>query len=179
MTHRDTDALEQRINALPKTLQPQADLWARIETDINEAAPKQSNEHAWRLTGLAAAALCAALLITNLGGGADVDKAAQEPDWLVPVEAFDIGSVGVASLRVNMHENIATALGELSPKARADALTNLQRINDARNEILQALTQEPENPFLSQLLIENYASEMSLLNQMRGLTQRTRQRTFL
>ncbi|MEM7220787.1 MAG: hypothetical protein AAF515_20665 [Pseudomonadota bacterium] len=173
-TQLDNDALERRVAALPKTVQPEVDLWSQIEADIAQT-PRSANL-ALRLSGLAAAAVVAALLI--FVPGRDVPVAA-EPDWLVPVEAFDTGNVAMASLRVNMHQNIAAALGELSPKARVDALRNLQRINDARNDILQALQQEPDNPFLSQLLIENYASELSLLNQMRGLTQRARQRTLL
>ena len=57
----------------------------------------------------------------------------------------------------------------MSPETRADVEASLQTIRGAITDINAALSEEPNNPLLQELLLSSYREELAVMRQINGI----------
>lgn len=177
---RFDDELMARAARLRKAVAPSRDLWPAIAAKI-ETRPQR--DVAWgRMFAQAAAVVLlvgASSGVTYLamrGGEQQLVQVAAEPPALVIGHAsasfgsqYTLGPDFLDARRV-LRDNLETELQRLSPESREVVMQNIESIRNAIDDISQALSREPDNVLLQELLISSYRDELSLMQQVDGIT---------
>lgn len=169
----DTQLMEDAAR-LSTEIAPARDLWPNIEATI--AAPK----HTRRMPYLAQAA--AVFLLVGASSMVTYQITKTEPNVSPrPVTTelvFQQASFGDYQLssgyklaRSRLQADLDVELSKLSPAARTNVEQNLQVIRDAIQEINDALSEEPDNVLLQELLVKTYREELTVMQKVGGLAQ--------
>jgi len=181
--------LDLRLRELPLEVPPGRDLWPDIAASIDErvsrAAPA-TRRSAWLWQAAAALVLVAgsSLLTASL---VDRDILAQQSARPVPptsaIPAAD-GAVAMQAAfgpaghldseyiaaRRQLTEVLDRRIAMLPPSARAKLEFNLGEMRRAADEINAALTEQPGDPLLEELLLKTYQDELAVLSNISQLT---------
>ena len=168
------DKLIAAASRLATEISPQRDLWPGVEEAISQ--PKRS-----RWTPMLAQAAAIVLLIGASSGltYVVVKDQGQAVDVVPANLIFEQASFGGRyTLGVEYQEahgdlvaQLDVELARLSPEARADVEVNMTIIRNAIAQINAALTEEPDNALLQELLLKAYQEELALMQRVGGLTQ--------
>jgi len=168
------DKLIAAASELSTEISPERDLWPGIAEAI--AQPKRS-----RWTPVFAQAAAVILLIAASSGLTYFAvKDQQRIVEVVPTGlAFEQASFGgryalgveYQEARGDLAAQLEVELARLSPEAREEVELNLSMIRGAIAQINKALTEEPDNALLQELLVKTYREELALMQRVGGLTQ--------
>ena len=176
-TSADSEALDpdltrllDRARSLPRSVEPQRDLWSGIENRVSGQTP---DPVPWSLAllfprPLAAAAVGVLLVATTAIGVLWISEPGT-PRSDAEMTAI-AGQVRERDGVANVHESIVALLEshrtELTPETVAVLDQNLRSIDRAIAEIHLALESNPEHQALGFLLAEAYRSEAELLERL-------------
>ncbi len=168
---RSLDDLRNRLDDLPRSIEPPRDLWPAIEAQI--AARKVARGRFGRRSLMAAAA--AVVLVTSvvtayfLGRQEAISTVVVAP---VPREATsdvlaasfaEIGVHDYQATRLQLFDVLEERRDELSPATMEVVTTNLRLIDEAMGEIAEALGEDPGNEVLMRRLVATYRQQVNLL----------------
>ena len=193
-THKD--GILERARALPRSVEPQRDLWDDIEAEL-DCSPEQTAPVIWRPRLVAAAAVMLAVtaaLSFWLGGSLNTTEWVTSPIATSPTIPSPTISPITRDLpnrfgphyamapsfnqaRRDLAIDVAAQLEQLSPATRVLVEQNFMLINRALDEINAALTGDPNNDMLQQLLASTYTEEVLLLGEIDALTRYIREGT--
>lgn len=170
-------ALDQRLRHLPRSVQPERDIWPEILDRITAPQPVQPR---WGFPGGWPAALAAGLVlmaVSSLATWQIVDRrhdGSNGPAAMVSsgpaVPARLAGMQGLGDQYRLDREQLAEAfddrLRQLQPETREAVLANLRDIQRALTEINSALDADPNNVLLQQLLVATYQEELAVFDQV-------------
>jgi hypothetical protein len=183
------DPLDQALDSLPKSVQPQRDLWSGIRAEIESSSRAQRSRYLpprWQQLAAGALLVIATSLTTyfltrqSLRHETPViaQQSAPAPMLSAMPASFGPESLGAdyfkarAALDAEFEQRIAS----LPPATRAKLENDLADLRRAANEIATTLAQHPSDPLLQDLLMSTYQSELQLfanVNEMTARTQRT------
>ncbi len=161
-------------SALSTEISPERDLWPGIAEAI--AQPKRSR---W-MPVFAQAAAVVLLIGASSGVTYFAVKDQQQIIEVVPQGlVFEQASFGgrytlgveYQEARGDLAARLDVELARLSPEAREEVELNLSMIRGAIAQINAALTDEPDNALLQELLVKTYREELALMQRVGGLTQ--------
>jgi anti-sigma factor ChrR (cupin superfamily) len=176
--------LQQEAEALPRSIQPPADLWLDIKRDLKPARAAAARRM-WRVQHLLAAglviavassALTVAVLDRNaarsekvaaISEPADVPPAAQLPAQLASAEHGYTRSVLVLQRTLDERRN------SLAPSTIATVERSLRVADSAIAEAREALARDPSNTALARLFASNYERKIDQLRRATELSPRT------
>ena len=167
--------LQGAIDAMPREIEPERDLWAGIEARIKvDRAGNRTGVAPWGIQRIAAAvALVALTALTTL----QITDWTEQPEQPVAVvtehvpyplvipaalkdsEAFDDK---YQEQRQAMIDLLDQSLATMTPETRAKVEDNLKQINRALSDISDALSGDPDNVLLQQLLLTMYQEELAV-----------------
>lgn len=198
-THKD--GILERARALPRSVEPQRDLWDDIEAAL-DGSPDRTAPVIWRPRLVVAAAVMLAVtaaLSFWLGGSLStterVTPIATSPTTTSPTATSPITTSPITrdvpnrfgphyamapsfnQARRDLAIDVADQLEQLSPESRVLVEQNFILINRALDEINDALTGDPNNDMLQQLLLSTYTQEVLLLGEIDALTRYIREGT--
>lgn len=164
-TNQEPDLLQERAQNLPRSLQPDPKVWAQVEARLGaRAASGGSVPSAPKLRWPVAA-------VTLLGVAVALLSFKQpNPEQLVSAPS---------PMEVQMHQLLDLQLEDLSPEVRQTVIHNLAIISSAREEIRQALEENPNNSLLQSLYLNSYANERTLLKDVEAMARQSQRRTQL
>ena len=179
----EEDSILQRARALPRSGEPERDLWSKIEAalDRSSAAAEPLIRHPWLMAAGVVLVLTSAVSFW-LGGVMNTS----EPQ-LAPINGdmlnrfgprYSMGP-GFGQARMDLSISVADQLEQVSPATRVLFEQNLELIEDTVYEINTALRGNPDNDLLQQLLLSTYTEELLLLGEMDALTQYIKEGTEL
>lgn len=172
-------ALHTQVNALPREMTPERDLWAGVAEKIGAdegnvvtfgRSRRGSQRIAWWSYGLAAAAVVVLLLNLPALLTRTNPPATQTPRVTVAEKPeSDAELQRVTAQYLDARKELVALLeerkAEIAPETFAVVEENLTVIAAAVTEIETALAAEPESPKLERLLYAAYRSEVDLLQQ--------------
>lgn len=182
--------LQDAIDAMPREIEPDRDLWAGIDARISvDRLGNRPGIAPWGIQRIAAAVALVAL--TALVTLQITDRTVQpeqpvavltEPvpyPWIVPAalkdsEAFDDKYL---KQRQDMIDLLDESLGSMTPETRAKVEDNLKQINRALSDISDALSGDPDNVLLQQLLLSMYQEELAVFENVNRMTKNLPPRT--
>ncbi len=186
MTERGPRDSVTTLRDLPQGIEPERDLWPRIEAQI---AGHGGAERAAVATGaarsgtaapqrwLAAAAMVGCVAVGVWIGRSVLPGAGSAPlaQASRPVSAT-MQTAWVTDPRYQrQHEELMRSLGtqlaSLPPASRAKVLASLATIGKAKEEIESALGKDPGNTLLQELLVNTYQDEMRVLTDVREASE--------
>lgn len=176
------DKLMEAARALETEVAPERDLWSDIEAQITK--PPRSP---WNTIFAQAAAVV--LLIGASSGltylaminrtpagtpavpvaGLNLDQASFGDDYMLGPDYQDA--------RRSLKSRLDEELLRLSPEARADVVKNLEAIRSVIEEINRALSNDPDNALLQELLLSTYQEELALMMKVDGIANAAMYRT--
>ena len=176
------DELMARAAQLSAPVPPERDLWPEIEQVIS--APLQPGRSVWNRVWAQAAAVIllvggsSGLTYMTMSGSEDATLpiAAEAPAFVFEQASANFGSrytlgPDFQDVRRGLAAGLDDRLGNLSPEAREEVMQNLETIRKAIDDISNALTEEPDNVLLQELLIETYRDELSMMIKVDGITR--------
>lgn len=176
MNDKHEDKLMADAANLEKEIAPQRDLWPGIEAAIAQPAAARGGGMGWFAQAAAVVLLVAGsstvtYLVTQEEPGATPSPMQGElrvspvfgADYYLSQEFVDARDYLVADLDGE--------LDRLSPEARKEVEDNLAVIRQAISDINAALSEEPGNPHLQDLLMKTYREELAVMRNVGGLTQ--------
>ena len=185
MTERDAGDSVTRLRDLPQSIEPEMDLWPRIEAQIagrggavRAVGAAGATRRSWSAARvyLAAAAMVACVAVGVwigrsgvTGGGAPLAQASR------PASAT-LQAAWVTDPRYQReHRELMRALGaqlaSLPPASRAKVMASLATIRQAKQELESALGKDPGNALLQELLVNTYQDEMRVLTDVREASE--------
>ena len=174
MSDEHDDKLMQAASELATEIRPARDLWPGIEEAISP--PRRS-----RWTPMLAQAAAVVMLVgaSSLITYTLVKQDPQiievtRPGLSVDQAAFtNSGFLGeeYRLARGSVSAQLHREMDRLSPEARADVERNLAVIRLAIADINQALSKEPDNELLQELLAKAYREEVAIMQRVGTLTQ--------
>ncbi len=171
-------ALRASLQRLPRSVEPERDLWAGIHSQITAAVPPVAVAPQRRgiSMGWAIAASLANLTVgifVTLGvqrERAPVQQAANMPVTALPAAAqYSFVPASTDAVRLKLRESCAAQLANLPPATRAKVEKNLLLIKQAVSDIQSALAKDPGNPLLQDLLVSTYQNELDTLANVQAL----------
>jgi hypothetical protein len=169
--HRSMVALSDRVATLPRAFEPGRDLWPEIEARITAAKVVRPRFGHRALMAVAATVLLVSSVVTAyLVGRQQASTEVVVAPIAHPVTP-DVLSASFAELGVHDYQATRQQLldviegrkKELSPATLEIVLANLRLIDDAMNEIAEALGKDPENELLIKKLVSTYRRQINLL----------------
>jgi hypothetical protein len=176
--------LQAAIDAMPREIEPDRDLWAGIEARISmDRAGNRPGIAPWGIQGIAAAVALVALTALVTLWIADLTVQPDQPVAVVtePVpyplvvpaalkdsEAFDDK---YQKQRQEMIDLLDQSLATMTPETRAKVEDNLKQINRALSDISDALSGDPDNILLQQLLLTMYQEELAVFENVNHMTR--------
>jgi hypothetical protein len=168
-------AIVRQAQMLDKEIQPEVDLWPKISQKIKntpqESFPKKSQQ-SWMPMAMAASLMIA---VGALGFAGYTSYSVQQPVGYKLAESSTISLIEQPYMvaKTGYLQSLATEENHMSPEVRAVLKKNLKIIDDATKEILSALNKNPNDPFLTQALLETRQKELNLLSQVTNHDQDT------
>lgn len=152
------------VHALPRSVPPERDLWSGI-------APRLSRPSAWGFARLSRAPRLALQLAAAIG--LILIGAALAAAWLAQraPTAFATDQARYNAASAALAERLAQEPGVLAPDTRAVVQRNLAIVDAAIKEAEAALTANPGNTALEQMLITRYEQRLSLLRRATASTR--------
>ncbi len=174
MSNEQEDKLMQAASELATEIRPERDLWPGIEEAISK--PRRS-----RWTPMLAQA-AAVVMLVGASSLITYTLTKQEPQVIEvtrPSLTFDQAAFTNSGLlgeefrlaRGSVSAQLQRELDRLSPEARADVERNLAVIRLAIADINQALSKEPDNELLQELLANAYREEVAIMQRVGTLAQ--------
>ena len=172
------DALRASLQRLPRSVEPERDLWAGIHSQISAITPPVIVPSQRR--GISTRWAIAASL-TSLGVGifvtlgvqrqhAPVQQASNKPASVMPATAqYSFVPASTDAVRLKLRESCAAQLANLPPVTRAKVEKNLMLIKQAVSDIQSALAKDPGNSLLQDLLVSTYQNELDTLANVQAL----------
>lgn len=166
---------------LATEVKPGRDLWPGIEQAISK--PARPTHTVWNTVWAQAAAV---LLL--VGGSSGLTYLALQDNSFVttpvagaPTLVFESASGSFGS-QYNLGPDYLDAqrdlagrlddeLGHLTPEVREAVVTNIAAIRKAIAELNVALTEDPDNVLLQELLLSTYREELTLMKQVNGINR--------
>jgi hypothetical protein len=164
-------ALRDRVADLPRSVEPRRDLWPEIEGRIAAAKVVRPGFGRRALLAAAASVLVVASVVTAYLVGR---QQAQSAAIVVPVQQTlaeevlqasfaDIGIHDYQATRQQLLDVLEKRRDELSPATLDVVFTNLGLIDEAMDEIAEALGEDPGNELLMRQLVLTYRQQINLL----------------
>lgn len=176
------DKLMEAARALETEVAPERDLWADIESAISRPAGRPWNS--------IVAQAAAVLVLIGASSGltylavSDGTPAATPPPTVAPLRVEHANFGGHYMLgpdymdaRRGLKARMDEKLTRLSPEARADIQKNLEAIRSVIEEINRALSNDPDNALLQELLLSSYQEELALMMKVNGIANAAMYRT--
>jgi hypothetical protein len=171
-------ALDDALQALPREIEPQRDLWPEVAAQIEPTRAGRGRRWLWPA---AAAVLLVAgsslLTATWLRGGSEpvASNGLSGPGGVVTMPAA-FGSAHTLSpeyeaARRQLTVMLQQRVSRMPPVARRKFEANLAELQRAAHEINEALDEAPGDPLLEELLLSTYQRELAVLaaaNQLTG-----------
>lgn len=164
-----------QARSLPRSLEPERDLWPEIEARLGDVAERESPAPLkWRPALAVAAGLTLAATVGFWLGDAVDDPSVPNPVATLPAAAEYlpvtrvIGS-DLQQTRRALVNRIYEQLELLPPESQSVITENLTVINQALDDIDAALEHAPESGLNRRLLMSMYADQLTMLNDMSGL----------
>jgi anti-sigma factor RsiW len=163
--------LKNRVADLPGSVEPPRDLWPEIEARIVAGRVVRAPFGRRALMAAAAVVLIASSLVTAyLVGRRQGGAVAAAPPVSRPA-ASDVLAASFAEIGVHDSHQVRQQLldvlerrrDELSPATMEVVLTNLRLIDEAMDEIAEALGEDPGNELLMRQLVSVYRQQINLL----------------
>ncbi|MGB5352922.1 MAG: hypothetical protein WBM54_09785 [Woeseia sp.] len=183
------DAIMQMAAQIPRSVQPDKDLWPGIAQAIAQRASLPAPSPRWPRYLAQAAAV---LLLVGASSGltwlsmqdkqtADTLTADNQELTFQPVS----GSFGSQYMlgpdfqdaRDELLARTDAELAKLSPQTRTIVADNMLTIRAAIDEINKALAAQPDNALLQELLINSYREELKILRQVDSIAGGVMRRT--
>jgi len=177
MNAENDDKLTAAARQLAQEITPERDLWPDIEAAITNPVRERS-----RWTPMFAQAAAVVLLIGASSGLtylAVKDEQvlmvpAYTPEYVFERAAFgsshNLGS-DYQDARADLVSRLDQQLARLSPEEREDVEKTLLVIREAITDINSALSQDPDNAYLQELLQKTYREELNVMRRVGGLTR--------
>lgn len=194
MNERDMKAFDDELTAmagrLERDIEPDSDLWPGIEAAIGEGSRQDSGQgYSDAPAGMSPWTRYlaqAAAIVLLVGGSSGLTYVAMRGDdsrvtppptgSAIPLNAVsasfgDRYTLGpdFQDARSDLESRLESELARLSPAARAEVEENMATIRGAIDEINVALTNEPDNTLLQELLLRSYQEELALMRKVNGI----------
>ena len=171
------------LREMPQSIEPARDLWPGIEAQLGElpegaasGGTVPARRRGQPLRWLAAAAMLASvalgvwigrsLLPGTAGIGTPQVSATRTPVPPLAPTALDAAYVSdprYAQQRAALVQALQARLAALPPPARAKVSASLAAIEQAKQDLEEALGRDPGNALLQELLVNTYQDEMRVL----------------
>lgn len=186
MTNGRRDPLDEALAGLPRDVEPQSDLWPKIESQLGDGRGRAPLRHSatrqrfsWKLAAsvlLVAGASVTALIVTRQGEPRQAPRIAGErasaPALEVQPASFGSELLGTqyVNARAELDRLFEERLATLAPETRDKLQTSLSDMRRATREISDILAEHPSDPLLQQLLLSAYQNELKLLADVTDMT---------
>ena len=169
------DKLMEAARALETEVAPERDLWPEIDSAL--ARPSRRR---WDSVFVQAAAVV--LLVGASSGLTYLAMSRQAPYTTPPADSrtlnYEQASFGDHYLlgpdyqdaRNGLREQFDEKLERLTPESKAEVVRNINAIRSVIEEINRALSNDPDNALLQELLLSSYQDELSLMMKVDGVT---------
>ena len=168
------------VDALPRDLEPETDLWADIEPRLTARRPRRAENRwaAWSRQAVAAVLFMAlGGVLTQLlvpGGRGDSERpsvhaALERP--ADPVAEFALAEADYLRAKEALWGAVYSSRDSVSPATREVVEHNLRVIDGAIRELRSALENDPGNPQLENLLLAQHRTEIGLLRRLARTTE--------
>jgi hypothetical protein len=167
--------LDAELAALPREIEPPADLWPDIARRSRQQAPRT-----WLLNAAAALALTALVVLLARAahyGSEATPATAHEGGSATSVNFMIPNAARYQAARASLEATFYERLKLLRPETRTAIEANLQIIHKANDDIRRALASDPSSPLLLQLLTETYQQEFDLYRNVARNTEPTQGRS--
>jgi hypothetical protein len=171
---RPDERIDAAIASLPRELQPARDLWPGIESRLEPRGRRGS--WAWQAAAAIALVAVSSLITANLVRHADTPVArtyAPDPQAHVTKAAFGPSyslDAEYDTARRQLATDLEQRLAAMPPSARQKLEANLAELHRAAAEINAALSRQPGDPLLEELLLNTYQDELGVLASVNQLT---------
>jgi hypothetical protein len=165
--------LEQTARSLPRSIEPQHDLWPAIAQRINEQRVVRgpfdrssiTNLRRWGRMAAAAAVLAASVIAAYMVGVTQrqPDNANRAVDGGIRLAAFSQSGTDLDRARDQLLAGLEQRRAELSPETWTVVINNLEVIDDAIMRIGAALEENPNDSTLNRRLAVAYRQQIDLL----------------
>ena len=175
------DKLMEEARTLGTEVTPERDLWPDIANAI--ARPSRSR---WNTSFAQAAAV---VLLIGASSGLTYLAMTRNSPYVTPppppglnLERASFGDhymlgPDYQDAREGLKAKLDEEIVRLSPEERADVNKNLEAIRSVIEEINRALSNDPDNALLQELLLSTYQKELSLMMNVGGVTNAAMNRT--
>lgn len=168
------DKLKEAARALETEVAPDRDLWPDIENAIARPSRRRWNKV------LAQAA--AVVLLVGASSGLTYLAMTQQTTYVTPSPAglnYEQASFGDSYLlgpdyqdaRNSLQVRFDEQLERLTSDERAELVRNVDAIRSVIEEINRALSNDPDNTLLQELLLSTYQEELSIMMKVDGVTK--------
>lgn len=176
--------LAARIAELPRTLEPERDLWPGVAARLDEARVARGRFGRRELAVAASILLAAAAVIGAYLVGRQQALTASAPTptaapaaGAIEAEAllasFDaLGVLDYATTRRDLFEVLERRRDQLAPETFALVMANLELIEESMSRIAAALGADPGNALLQRQLVTAYRRQVDLLERAARLPSR-------
>ncbi len=171
-TPEDEDlALRAKLQRLPRSVEPERELWAGIHSAITPAATpfapvsqRRSISIRWAIAA-SVASLAVGVFITRA-----LQREPAPPMAAAAAQAaYSFVPASTDAVRIKLRESCAVQLANLPPAARAKVEQDLLLIKHAVADIQSALARDPGNALLQDLLVTTYQNELDTLANIQAL----------
>jgi hypothetical protein len=167
------DKLMEAARSLGTEVTPERDLWPEIENAIRRPARNR-----WNTLFAQAAAV---VLLVGASSGLTYLVMSKNAPYTQPVPSglnFEQASFGDDYLlgpdyqdaRNSLRAQFDEKLESLSPEAKAEIVKDIDAIRSVIEEINRALSNDPDNALLQELLLSTYQEELSLMMKVDDVT---------
>jgi hypothetical protein len=170
--------LETATASLARDIQPERDLWPGISASITAATPAGSQAlHWWQSPIVVAASLMiAASALTFALTRPEMQQPPAVADRGTPAYAIDSGYL---VNRNRLKNKLDGRISSLSPEMQALVRENLESIQGSMNQISMALSKDPGNADLQDLLLGTYEQELQVMTELSQLPEASTRRIDL
>jgi hypothetical protein len=168
--------IDEALTLLPREIEPTGDLWAGVEARLEARPHRRAGAWAWQVAaGLVLVAL-SSIITAGLvrRPGVPVATVARPVDATVVVPAaFGPARVldpAYEKARRQLAADLEQRLAGMPRSAREKLEANLAEMRRAAEEINVALSRQPGDPLLEELLLNTYQDELGVLASVNQLT---------